>query len=68
MSSYGRRKRDLSEDESVLAKTRLSKSVAVQAEDFEGKKLLQTENYASPVTAPTPIGNLYIFMNSIIYI
>ena len=47
-------------EESVLAKTKLSKSVAVQAADFEGKKLHQTDNYASPVTAPTHIGTVII--------
>ncbi|XP_054706608.1 uncharacterized protein LOC129216418 [Uloborus diversus] len=53
VSSFGRRKR--SSDQSVLASVTLSKSVAIQADDFQGSNSIVPENYASPVTAPSPI-------------
>lgn len=58
----------MNQDESVLAKTRLSKSVAIQAGDFEGTKVHQTENYASPVTAPTTIGITNVSLLSMLLI
>lgn len=58
VSSFGRRRRDTHGANSVLSSVTLSRSVAIQADDFEGAKLLQPENYASPVTAPSPLGNI----------
>ncbi|XP_035206202.1 uncharacterized protein LOC118181224 isoform X2 [Stegodyphus dumicola] len=51
VSSYGRKKRDSGSD--VLSTVTLSKSVSVQAQDFESVEAFSTENYASPVTAPS---------------
>ncbi|KAG8201938.1 hypothetical protein JTE90_027414 [Oedothorax gibbosus] len=55
VSSFGRRKKRQvgPNDEEVLSTVTLSRSVGVQATDFESVKA--PENYAAPVTAPTPI-------------
>ncbi|GFT19884.1 ZP domain-containing protein [Trichonephila clavipes] len=55
VSSFGRKKRESGVSEEVLSSVTLSRSVAVQAEDFSSVKSLVPENYASPVTAPSPL-------------
>ncbi|GBL63634.1 hypothetical protein AVEN_55758-1, partial [Araneus ventricosus] len=52
--SFGRKKRE-SGSEEVLSSVTLSRSVAIQADDFASVKSLVPENYASPVTAPSPL-------------
>ncbi|XP_055932443.1 uncharacterized protein LOC129962605 [Argiope bruennichi] len=50
--SFGRKKRE-SGTEEVLSSVTLSRSIAIQADDFASVKSLVPENYASPVTAPS---------------
>ncbi|XP_015913359.1 uncharacterized protein [Parasteatoda tepidariorum] len=54
VSSFGRKKRDVDSDD-VLSTVTLTKTVAVLSEDFGSLKSFATENYASPVTAPSHI-------------
>ncbi|GFQ99269.1 uncharacterized protein TNCT_265771 [Trichonephila clavata] len=66
VSSFGRKKRESGAAEEVLSSVTLSRSVAVQAEDFASVKSLVPENYASPVTAPSPLGkhgSLWFLLN-----